>query len=289
MAYQIQIRNDLAANWTSINPTLAQAEFGYESNTGKIKLGDGVTAWNSLSYSFLASLTSFGFTNANGFTGSVANPTTTPTLTLSTSVTGILYGNGTSVAAAIAANFPTLNQNTSGTASNVTGTVAIANGGTGQVTANAALNALLPSQTGNTGFFLQTNGTNTSWVASSSSVAWGAITGTLSAQTDLQTALNAKQPLFSRTAVSSNYTTVATDNLVAVTSTASVVTITLISAATFGVQPITIKDESGAASVNNIIVNTSSSQTIDGLSTVRITINYGVLRLYSNGSNWFSL
>lgn len=47
--------------------------------------------------------------------------------------------------------------------SGVTGTLPIGNGGTGQVTANAALNALLPSQTGNTGKFLTTNGTDSSW------------------------------------------------------------------------------------------------------------------------------
>lgn len=41
--------------------------------------------------------------------------------------------------------------------------VAISHGGTGQATANDALNALLPSQTGNNGKFLTTDGTNTSW------------------------------------------------------------------------------------------------------------------------------
>lgn len=48
-------------------------------------------------------------------------------------------------------------------ASNITGTLDIANGGTGQITANAAFNALAPSQTGNNGKYLTTNGTNTSW------------------------------------------------------------------------------------------------------------------------------
>jgi hypothetical protein len=43
------------------------------------------------------------------------------------------------------------------------GTIDIANGGTGQTTANAAFNALVPSQTGNTGKYLTTNGTDTSW------------------------------------------------------------------------------------------------------------------------------
>lgn len=62
-----------------------------------------------------------------------------------------------------AGDVPTLNQNTTGTAANVTGTVAIGNGGTGQTTANAAFNALAPSQTSNSGKFLTTNGTDTSW------------------------------------------------------------------------------------------------------------------------------
>ena len=47
---------------------------------------------------------------------------------------------------------------------NMNGQLDIAHGGTGQSTANAALNALLPSQTGNSTKYLQTDGTNTSWV-----------------------------------------------------------------------------------------------------------------------------
>jgi len=56
-----------------------------------------------------------------------------------------------------------------GNSANVTGTVAIANGGTGQTTANAAFNALAPSQTSNSGKYLTTNGTNTSWASVSAS------------------------------------------------------------------------------------------------------------------------
>ena len=106
-------------------------------------------------------------------------------------------GTNTLLAAIQAADVPTLNQNTTGTAANitattnttlttlsslslagsqvtgnisgnaanVTGTVAIANGGTGQTTANAAFNALVPSQTGNSGKYLTTDGTDTSWAA----------------------------------------------------------------------------------------------------------------------------
>jgi hypothetical protein len=43
------------------------------------------------------------------------------------------------------------------------GTLAIANGGTGQTTANTAFNALAPSQTSNSGKYLTTDGTNSSW------------------------------------------------------------------------------------------------------------------------------
>jgi hypothetical protein len=50
----------------------------------------------------------------------------------------------------------------------LTGTIDIANGGTGQTTANAAFNALVPSQTGNTGKYLTTNGTDTSWATNAS-------------------------------------------------------------------------------------------------------------------------
>lgn len=48
-------------------------------------------------------------------------------------------------------------------ANDVTGTLAIANGGTGQTTASASLNALLPSQSGNAGKALSTDGSNTCW------------------------------------------------------------------------------------------------------------------------------
>jgi hypothetical protein len=46
---------------------------------------------------------------------------------------------------------------------NLTNALGIAYGGTGQITANAAFNALVPSQTGNSGKYLTTNGTDTSW------------------------------------------------------------------------------------------------------------------------------
>lgn len=48
MASKVQYRRDTAANWTSNNPTLSSGEVGFETDTGKIKIGDGSTAWNSI-------------------------------------------------------------------------------------------------------------------------------------------------------------------------------------------------------------------------------------------------
>ena len=45
-------------------------------------------------------VTSASVVSANGLAGTVANPTTTPAITLSTSVTGVLKGNGTAISAA---------------------------------------------------------------------------------------------------------------------------------------------------------------------------------------------
>jgi len=69
--------------------------------------------------------------------------------------TDVLAPNGS---AASLTSFPTFNQNTTGTASNVTGTVAIANGGSGQTTAQLAINAFAGAVT--SGSYLRGNGTN---------------------------------------------------------------------------------------------------------------------------------
>jgi hypothetical protein len=62
-------------------------------------------------------------------------------------------------------------------ASNLTGTLPIANGGTGQTTANAAFNALAPSQTSANGKYLKSDGTNTAF--DQIDISTGDITGTL--------------------------------------------------------------------------------------------------------------
>lgn len=48
--YTFRLRQDVAADWTSINPVLLAGEPGIELDTGKMKVGDGINAWTSLPY-----------------------------------------------------------------------------------------------------------------------------------------------------------------------------------------------------------------------------------------------
>ncbi len=48
---KLQVRRDTAANWTASNPVLAAGEPGLETDTGKVKYGDGVRNWATLPYS----------------------------------------------------------------------------------------------------------------------------------------------------------------------------------------------------------------------------------------------
>lgn len=47
---KIQLRRDTAANWSTNNPTPSAGEPCFETDTGKLKIGDGITAYNSLPY-----------------------------------------------------------------------------------------------------------------------------------------------------------------------------------------------------------------------------------------------
>ena len=60
MAVKIQLRRDTAANWTAADTVLALGEPGVETDTLKLKVGDGITAWTSLAYSI-----SYNFNDLN--------------------------------------------------------------------------------------------------------------------------------------------------------------------------------------------------------------------------------
>lgn len=82
----LQFRRGTAALWASSNPVLAAGEFGFETDTNKGKIGNGVTVWNSLSYvvgSFPASQVSGTILASNVVTSALTSVGTLSGLTVS--------------------------------------------------------------------------------------------------------------------------------------------------------------------------------------------------------------
>ena len=50
MSSIIQLRRGTAAAWTLANPILAGGEIGYETDTNKAKIGNGIDNWTTLVY-----------------------------------------------------------------------------------------------------------------------------------------------------------------------------------------------------------------------------------------------
>lgn len=100
------------------------------------------------------SVTTVSVVSANGLSGTVATATSTPAITLAPTFTGITYSNGTGFAAAVAGNFPTLNQPTTGNAATATALAATPTQCTGSqfatgITALGVANCATPAGSGN--------------------------------------------------------------------------------------------------------------------------------------------
>ena len=80
----------------------------------------------------------------------------------------------------------------------------------------------------------------------------------------------------------------ANEVIIGVTDTSSVRTVTIQTADIRDGKLFIIKDESGAAGTNNITVASQGSETFDGAGTLTISTNYGVQRLYSDGTDLFT-
>lgn len=70
--------------------------------------------------------------------------------------------------------------------------------------------------------------------------------------------------------------------------TAAGITITLASAMVANGSWIDVVDESGGAAASPITIATEGTETIDGATTLTIDADYGQVRLYSDGTNWFT-
>jgi len=82
---QIQVRRGTASQWTSTNPTLSAGEWGFETDTGKVKIGTGATAWTSLSYIGAGDVTTTGVQTLTNKT------LTAPIITLATNAQTASY------------------------------------------------------------------------------------------------------------------------------------------------------------------------------------------------------
>jgi hypothetical protein len=153
----------------------------------------------------------------------------------------------------------TITATLSGNASNVSGTVAIANGGTGQVTAQAAIDALLPSQGSNSGKFLTTNGTTSSW---------GTPAGTaLSVVTKTTT-----------------YTATTSDDVIFGDTSGGAWTLALYTAVGNTGKRLYLKKTTSDTTAWTIDPN--ASETINGVTTWKLATQYSSLTLISDGTNW---
>lgn len=81
--------------------TDSNVQFGTLANGDLIQYDSALQYWKNVPSSTFGTgtVTSVSVVSANGFAGTVATATTTPAITLSTSISGLLYGNGTSLAA----------------------------------------------------------------------------------------------------------------------------------------------------------------------------------------------
>lgn len=123
--------------------------------------------------------------------------------------------------------------------------------------------------------------------AVTSASVWGSITGTLSDQTDLQAALDAKDNILKQVDAYSTTQSLTTSNqYVLCDATSGAFSVTLPTAGDFSNRVMTIKKTN--TNINDVTIETALSETIDGASNLVLTgANRPAAKLLSDGANWW--
>lgn len=188
MATQIQIRRDLAVNWTSSNPILAEGELGIETDDLTIesipyKIGDGVNNWDDLPYqstdlTAYMSKAVYDPQNINADTFDRANQTGTQNASTISNFDSSVSANSDVTANTAKRSYPLADEtrlaNTNGTNTGDEDT--------------ASIQSKRPLKTVG-GTSIEGSGD----IPIPDTATWGGISGTLSDQTDLQGELDAKE------------------------------------------------------------------------------------------------
>ena len=99
----VKVKRATAARWASQNPVLAAGEIGYETDTRKMKLGDGTSSWTQLSY-LVADGTGTGTGTGTGGQAATIRIGTVTTLRYNQNAT--VVNSGTSTAAVLDFGIP---------------------------------------------------------------------------------------------------------------------------------------------------------------------------------------
>ena len=100
----VKVKRATAARWSSVNPVLAAGEFGYETDTRKLKLGDGTSSWTQLSYLQGDGLP--GADGADGKDGAAATIRIGTVTTLNYNASATVVNSGTASAAVLDFGIP---------------------------------------------------------------------------------------------------------------------------------------------------------------------------------------
>ena len=285
--------------------------------------GGGSLAFNSTSGVFtftppappVGTVSSVSVTSANGFTGTVATATSTPAITITTSVTGLLKGNGTGVSAAVAgtdyflpfgsqsantiyaapnaasglpsfralvaSDIPVLNQNTTGSAARLT----VARNINGNpFDGSADISVTVPASTGITGLA----GSMASFLTTASSAS---LANTITDETGSGSLVFGSTPSLTSPDISTSITTPTsgTFNLINANATtvnfagaATATTIGNATSATLTINPGTIA--TGQTSGTLALFNTGLTGTLNFASLAATVSEFGAVTTYSLGN-----